>query len=226
MSSQVIKRFTAWSFSRWKAWATCPLKAKLNHLDKILEPPNKAMTRGSDIHKQAELLVKAGSGKIPDALKLFEKDFKKLCKTADVKTEEQWAFDKNWAPTGWFDRDCWCRMVVDAYYIVELKNGIRRAVIIDYKTGRMREENNPQLGLYALGAFRKFGCTEAVCEFWYLDQGEKVSIKFKADEEANIIEAWQDRVLPMLADTIFPPRPNPLCKWCFYSKTKNGNCQF
>ena len=33
-----IKPLTSWSFSRYSDYKTCPLKAKLKHIDKIQEP--------------------------------------------------------------------------------------------------------------------------------------------------------------------------------------------
>src|SRR3546814_12779240 len=43
-----------WSFSLYNTHKQCPLKAKLNAVDKIKEPGNDAMQRGNDVHKLCE----------------------------------------------------------------------------------------------------------------------------------------------------------------------------
>lgn len=227
MPSKPILRFTAWSHSRWKDYTLCPLKAKLKHLEKIPEPSSPAAARGSDIHKKAELFVAEKQAELPEELALFKKEFAVLTKQRKVQTEEQWAFDQNWKEVDWFSRDARCRMVIDAYYFTDMAGGKRRMTIVDYKTGKVREENKTQLSLYALGAFEKFGVDEVICEFWYLDAGERVKERFRPIEVPIIKEVWADRATPMLMDTTFAPRPNYLCKnWCPYAKHKSGHCQY
>src|SRR3546814_9340083 len=47
-----------WSFSLYNTHKQCPLKAKLNAVDKIKEPGNDAMQRGNDVHKLCEDYIK------------------------------------------------------------------------------------------------------------------------------------------------------------------------
>lgn len=52
------KRVKSWSWSAYALYKECPLKYKLEKLDKIEEPKNEAMSRGSVIGKMAECFVK------------------------------------------------------------------------------------------------------------------------------------------------------------------------
>ena len=70
------RQFTSWSFSRYMDWRGCPAKAKYKHLDKLAEPPNAAMERGSMIHKLAEDYTLGVLKRIPAELKAFADEFK------------------------------------------------------------------------------------------------------------------------------------------------------
>ncbi len=55
MPRKRIQKITAWSFSRYGDYQKCPLMAKFKAIDKIKEPSNKYLKRGTAIHKEAEL---------------------------------------------------------------------------------------------------------------------------------------------------------------------------
>ena len=228
-------RITAWSYSRWKDYAQCPRKAQYKHVLKLKEPSNKAMERGSSIHKEAELYLQGVEGsrnvfelplfgpKGDEDRPIYAKKLDALKKQGAV-AEEKWTFTETWGTTGWFDRDAWCRMGIDAY---ALKNRNREMLIVDYKTGKVRDENRKQLGIYALGAFtQRPELKRVVTEFWYVDANEQVRETFDVTEKEDILDAWMRRITPMLNDTIFAARPGPLCKWCHFRKANGGPCEF
>lgn len=237
MPTKPIKKFTAWSFSRLNNYRKCPFRAKLVYLDKVQEPESPALVGGHEAHTQAETYVNKPTKVLPDRLALFKADFTKLVKHA-VKTEDQWAFDRQWRAVDWFNRDCWVRVVIDAWYIVTKAASARRTkkddpsssstmIIIDYKTGKVREESKEQLGLYALAAFSKFPLIDEVeAQFWYLDQGEIVKLVFFRKDVPAMTEEWAKKVVPMMNDTKFAPRPGDYCRWCPHSKSKGGRCKF
>lgn len=178
------KRFTSWSYSRYSEYKMCPLKAKLNHLDKIKEPGSDAMERGNVIHRVAELYVKGasfediGDGGDPlrkptkkaegGSLYRFAAEFKELraryAKAPQGMTvETTWAFRRNWTRTKWNDWDeCALRIKVDLG-VVDDVGGKKRLLVMtvtDWKTGKFREQMKDdyleQLELYALGALLYF----------------------------------------------------------------------
>jgi CRISPR/Cas system-associated exonuclease Cas4 (RecB family) len=236
------KKFTAWSFSRYSEYRLCPLKAKLNHLDKIKEPPNEPMARGQRIHDQARDYLRGVLKKLPDELKLAKKWLDEVKKTAKRKiqgaiVEDDWAFTKDWNRTQWNDWDhCVLRVKLDAAHWEDKTT----LVVIDWKTGKLRaelvEEYLEQLELYALAAFMIFPhCQIVKPRLAYTDLGvvhPPEPIVFKRSQVPELQKAWARRVKPMLNDTTFAPRPNDKCRFCFYGqsgKTMKGGpglCKF
>lgn len=237
------KQITSWSFSRYSTYKTCPLKLKLNAIDKIAEPPNDAMKRGTDIHTLAEEYVKGKISRLPKELKLFEGEFKKLKAKykkgalTDIMVEDNWAFTNQWLGTVWNDWvNCWVRIKLDLAHLTE--PGILE--VIDWKTGKFRQENNEdyleQLELYALGAFLTLPqINEVRPKLKYLDHGityppEGADLIYKRSDLPKLKKVWEKRVKAMMNDKIFAPKPNNLCKWCFYRKSNKsvggGQCKF
>lgn len=233
-----VKKITAWSYSRLRDWETCPLKAKFKHVDKLKEPDSPAMQRGSDIHKLAEEYVKGMLPKLPKELANFKKEFMELRKSRGVLAEEQLAFDANFKlmdlETGWFDRNAWCRVKMDLRCVTE-----KLMRLIDHKTGKKKDEHRDQLEFYALVGFiiePKIDVVEA--ELWYLDVAGEEKItkeKFLRKDFEKIKQRWLKRVKPMLVDTEFHPKPNPMCRFCHFNASTTtykgepkpkGGCRF
>lgn len=238
------KQITSWSFSRYTTYKTCPLKLKLSAIDKISEPPNDAMKRGADIHTLAEEYINGKIPRLPKELKLFELEFKNLRSKykksvgkGTVLVEDNWAFTSDWVQTAWNDwTNCWVRIKLDLAHIS--KSGVLE--VIDWKTGKFRESSNEdyleQLELYALGAFLALPqINEVKPKLKYLDHGityppENAGITYKRSDLPKLKKAWENRVKAMMGDKIFAPKPNNLCKWCFYRKSNKdsggGQCKF
>lgn len=233
-----IQKITAWSYSRLRDWETCPLKAKFKHIDRLKEPDNPAMARGSEIHKLAEDYVKGALKRLPPELKNFKKEFAAMRKGKNVFVEEQLAFNANFElldlETGWFDRAAWCRVKMDLRAVA---NKVMR--LIDHKTGKQKAEHYDQLEFYALiGFILEPTIDEVHAELWYLDMsGEKKVLheRFYRKEFDKIKQRWLRRVKPMLCDTEFHPKPNPGCRFCYFNASETtyrgdpkpkGKCRF
>lgn len=232
------KKITAWSFSRYSDYKQCPLKCKLKHVDKIKEPPNKAMERGSLIHTLAEKYLKGELSKLPPELKLFEAEFKKL--RAQFKksingmvVEDNWSFTKSWDETSWNDWvGCWVRIKLDCAHHEDEET----LIVTDWKTGKFRVESHSeyveQLELYSLAALLLHPHLQQVKpRLVYLDQGEIYPAKgeelvFTRADIPKLKKLWEKRVKAMMSDTTFAPRPNDKCHWCFFSANKNGPCKY
>lgn len=241
-----LKPLTSWSFSRYSDWRTCPLKAKLKHIDKISEPPNPAMQRGNDIHQMAENYVKGTLARLPAELSKFKQDFMDLRKRYKAKkepmiVEDQWAFTATWEETRWNDwANCWLRIKLD---VAHYEGNVLYKT--DWKTGKYSDykvtEYNEQLELYALAAILMSARADVVVRprIGWLDEGfythptdkAGVEVEYTKDDEARLKKEWLRRVTPMMKDTRFAPKPNATCKWCFYGqagKAKGGPgiCKF
>lgn len=215
------KTITSWSYSALKNYKSCPRKVKLSRIDKIKEPGSPAMERGTAIHLLAETFIKEKQKRMPEELLKFEKLIKRLASKGAV-CEEEWAFRKDWTPCGWFDADCWLRAKLDA----RLEVGTTME-IYDWKTGKTYEDNKAQCSFYAMLTFILYPWIKKVkTTLCYLDSGDEQTDTYTSDELTDMIAAWEEEARPMLSDTIFAPRPSYLCKYCFYSKAKNNNCEF
>ncbi len=225
---------TSWSFSRYSDYKKCPALAKYKHVMKMKEPPNKAMERGTAIHKLAEDYVDGNIKRCPTELKLMEANFKHLKKQKTIFIEEQWAFRKDWSETDWKDWDgCWLRIKIDVAYI----NGNNALSVIDHKTGSMREERKAeymeQLELYGLAGLVKFpDIEEVIPSLWYIDHGvvypgtDDIMLSYTQDDKKQLMKLWEGRVKPMLTDKTFKPKPNYGCSYCAFSKAKGGMCKY
>lgn len=230
-----IKPISQWSFSRYNDYRKCPALAKYKFIDKIKEPGNAAMDRGSAIHKMAEDYTKGLLKKLPKELELFSEEFKALKKQKVKFVEEQWIFKNDWSLTDWNDwNGAWLRVKLDVAYINTEHNVM---VIIDHKTGRYKPDNQleykEQLELYGLAGLVKEPSVEAVSpRLWYLDHGvihpdpEQEEIEFTRADLPSLDKTWRARIKKMLTDTTFKPTPGAACTYCFFRKSNNGPCKF
>lgn len=233
------KQITSWSFSRYSDYKTCPLKAKLKHVDRIKEPGSDALNRGAAIHDLAEKYIKGmvKTRAFPMELKAFETEFKAL--KAQFKkpvngmvVEDNWSFTKDWQETEWDNwAHCWVRIKLDCAHHEDDET----LIITDWKTGKFRIEMNEdyveQLELYALSALLLHPHIEKVKpRLVYLDQGTIYPEKpedmcFTRANISALKKKWEKRTKAMMNDKIFAPRPNDKCKWCWYGqsgKSKGG----
>jgi len=233
------KQITSWSFSRYGDYTMCPLRAKLKHIDKVIEPGNDAMTRGSMIHKAAELYIIGATPRLPVALKHFADLFRELRRqhekaSTSVIVEETWALTKTWEPTVWNDwAGCWLRVKLDCAHRIG-----DTMTTYDWKTGKFspmrQEEYLIQLELYALAALVLHEDLAVVePRLIYLDTGNTyptVATQYTRDDIVELKKDWVGRTKAMLKDKRFAPRPNDKCRWCHYRAANKANgggqCKF
>lgn len=225
-----VQQITAWSYSRWAQYEECPYKAKLKFIEKLPEPGSVAMNRGGDIHKLAEKAIVWPRTKLAPELGRFAQEFKDLRKLKRVETELELAYTKTWDPCDWKDWDhAWVRIKIDLLTPPD-KQGIIE--VVDHKTGKPKPAYAPQLELYALGALLRYPqATAARTRLWYLDHGiispeKKTEGMYQQSDVPALKKTWEKRVVPMLSDTKFAPKPGNYCTWCAFSKSKGGPCVY
>lgn len=214
----------AWSYSRLSTYEECPLKAKLKYVVKMPEPSHPAMARGAAIHEEAAAYLSKEKSRVPASLKQLDNLFRALRKK-EPEVELQIAFDRTWKTTEWFSSQAWLRVVVDALVIEG-----PRAIVIDHKTGKIREGYDSQLDLYAAAIFSAYPEVETVePELWFVDHGVTLPVppkKYHRDELPTLKKRWAKRALPMLSDKRFAPRAGNYCRWCHFRKSNGGPCKF
>lgn len=236
-----IKQIKSWSFSRYSDYRQCPLKAKLKHIDRIQEPPNDAMARGSAIHEMAEKYIKGGLKRLPaelkpveDEMKSLKEKFKKMSQTMLV--EDTWAFTKDWEETAWDDwAKCWLRIKLDCAH----HEDDTTLIVTDWKTGKFRADQNEdyveQLELYALAALLLHEHIQQVKpRLVYVDHGlvypDGDPLVYTRKDIQRLKTLWAKRTKAMLNDKKFAPRPNNRCRWCFYRASNKeaggGQCKY
>lgn len=230
-----FKPLVSWSFSRWSDYRKCPALFCYKHLQKLKEPPNPAMERGSAIHKLAEEYTLGRLKKLPKELELFKDEFAELKKQKIKFVEESWSFRKDWTLTEYDDwNHCWLRVKTDAAYVHPKHNVL---VVIDHKTGKPRpektEEYELQLELYGLAGLEQQPEIDLVSpRLWYLDVGEiypnpeEREIEYLRADQKELRKKWEARVAPMFKDTQFKPKPGDACRWCHYRKSNGGPCKY
>lgn len=219
-----IKMITAWSFSRLEKYRKCPRLAKRIIIDKLTEPENDAMRRGSIVHGHAQSYTEKKTAVLDKSLELFADRFKKLRTMKGGVCEVQIAISSLWEQCDWKDwRLAWCRIVADFLYV-----GKKEALIIDHKTGRMREESKEQLSLYAAVIMSLYPKVEKVtAELWYLDSGDVVSMVFPRTQLVELREYWVKESSDILRDSNFRATPSAnSCRFCPDSKAKGGTCKY
>jgi CRISPR/Cas system-associated exonuclease Cas4 (RecB family) len=239
-----IKPLTAWSFSRYSTYSECPLKIKFTAVDRLKEPGNQAMERGNNIHNMAEQYIKGILKSLPPELQKFRTEFtalKKMYKKdpSTMVVEDNWAFTKDWDETQWDNwTKCYVRIKLDCAHHEDATT----LVVSDWKTGKFREDQNvkylEQLELYALAALLLHPHIELVKpRLVYLDLGTtfpgvgQALLQYTRKDIPRLQKIWNKRVQAMMGDTIFAPRPNNNCRWCWFgqsgvAKGGPGLCKF
>jgi len=225
---------SAWSYSVYTSYLNCPFQVCL---EKIIrhrvqeEPKNEAMERGTRVHDAAEAFV----GSIGRAPKLIpelqgQRDLLMRLRKANARTEQEWAFTREWTPTGWLDRDCWLRIKVDACTDAKTPPTVE---IVDYKTGRVHPEHKQQRSLYALGGLQLVQIgqlaggakdVQLTAAHVYTDTTQTATEQYVMKDLPALKREWLTRIKTMMSDTQFRTKVGRHCRWCKFAKSKGGPC--
>ena len=202
-----------WSFSRIKAFDTCP--KQFYHVNVLKQFPFKeteAMRYGTEFHEAAEHFIRDGTP-VPDrfafarpALEvLAAKSGEKLCEQKMGLTAELEACD-------FFAKDVWFRGIVD---LLIIDGDV--ATVIDYKTGKSsRYAEKGQLELMALSVFRHFPEVKTVrAGLLFVIANELVKAKYEKTGQKDMWRKWLSEYGKMesaFETGVWNPKPSGLCK--------------
>lgn len=216
------KKLTSWSYSRKSTYDRCPAQAFYKFIQKVEEPGNAAMARGSKLGDEAEEYAVGTRKRRPKICDLFKKEFtalRKLPRKAQLARQLELAVTKDWEPCDWRDWDhAWLRAKLDLQYFVMDDT----VVVIDIKTGRFRMEYEEQLEIYATVVLAHVGAhvKNFRCALWFLDEGEVLEREYTRAQVLKLRKKIERGVKRMLDDTAFRPTPSHACSWCWYGQTK------
>lgn len=205
-----MKKF-AWSYSRLKAFEVCPKKYFHTMVAKdFVEPEDENLRYGNKVHKALELRVAKGK-KLPIDLSHLEPVAAKFAAAPGEKlVEQKLAITKDFQPTGWFDPDVWFRAIIDLAIVNPPK-----AVVVDYKTGKMSNDFI-QLNLATAVFFlHEPEADEAKVMFYWTKHKKPTSSTLHREDIPTVWNEALPRVKKLEAahaKTDFPARPSGLCR--------------
>jgi hypothetical protein len=205
----------AWSHTSLTAFETCPKQYYHTKVAKdVAQDFGEAAAWGNKVHKLLEERLTL-STPLPDYLQHCEPIVKDiLSRDGQLLVEEKVALDKDLRPVTFFAKDAWCRGVLDVGKVNE-----RNAVILDWKTGK-RKPDNDQLKLFAAFTFAKFPWVEKIATafVWLKDNKLDKKVFTRKQDLAGIWSEVMPRVNRLDAayqKDSWPAKPNGLCKaWC------------
>lgn len=222
--SKALQFTDPWGWSKLDTYRACPAQFRYKFIDKIKEPGSPAMERGTKIHNALEMFVNGWAKDVPHEINPFWKRLLTQLKKENPKTEASWGITKEWKPLpNWFEKDTWCRAKSDVYYI---KGDL--LVLIDFKTGKFRIPSDDQNKLYAVIGYSMFPVVQRVrTSFWFVDQSEAPHEEiYKADDLERMRGYFNKEAAKLYDDRSFKPKPGNACRYCAFSRQKNGPCQY
>lgn len=218
----------AWSHSAWATYEQCPLKYKLEKIDKLAKPEGPALERGRKIHDDIANVIQHQRDPA-----LYREDFQYHHDLIDqlfnayaegaVVVEQQWGFNETWKPTGWFGSDIWVRAIVDALITYDDMT----AEVVDWKTGKRYGSNDDQMEIFAVTTGQKLKDYGTITtRLAYVDSNEQEIVDWTPHDRELLKDKWTEKVQPMFHDTEWLPRPNDKCRFCPFAKDKGGQCRY
>jgi PD-(D/E)XK nuclease superfamily len=216
-----------WSHTMLELFEQCPRKFYHRYILKEKEPPSKVLEHGNMIHKACENYLNTQGRAAALAIEPYRPILDSVLRQAEGKTlqvERKLAISKNMKVTDFFNHACWGRGAAD----VIILDG-DRAMLIDWKTGKVREKSEQLLTLAHAFMFTEFHRINTItaCNI-FLEHGKiGQPYTFKREDNAKF---WQwmtpriQRVEQAIASNAFCMMPGPLCGYCYViSCPKNPN---
>lgn len=224
----VTKPLTSWSYSRYSKHEKCPLAFKLEVLDGRKEPDNAAQAKGQIMHKAAAKYLTTPDSWLSNPPTEMGKASALAVEVATMDNkvvEQQWGYDRNWKPTGWFGSDTWFRSVLDVAVLYDDLT----AEVIDWKSGKAYGSHADQMELFAISVMVRYPvATHVTTRLAYTDFAKSEFGEYPRADLEKMITKWEGKVRPMFSDTVYLPRPGEHCKFCPFSRSKtNGqDCRY
>jgi hypothetical protein len=217
------KQFTdPWGFSKLDVYRACPQKFEYQFIQKLPQPGSAAMTRGSTMHEDIEHYLNGWAPGLTSEVAAW-KDALDALKTKNFKGEQAIGIDKNWGLLpDWFAKETWLRVKMDAYFIED-----DEMTVIDFKSGKFRIPSEDQIELYAVAGLSIAPQVKKVnAQFWFLDTDDVYNKTYTAEQLVLLRKKYERECQPLYTDSTWTPAPSRECRWCPYSKTKGGKCQY
>jgi hypothetical protein len=209
-------------FSKLDVFRECPQKFKFQFIDKLPQPSSPALERGGAVHANIEEYLNGWTTELKEPADNWKEAIDAL-KTKDFRGEQPIGISRDWRRLdNWFHPETWLRVKMDAYYIEHPE-----ITVVDFKTGKFRIPSTEQVELYALAGLSICPTIEsAIAEMWYLDTGDVYKKVYTRDELIKLRAKYEQEFDKLSSNEVWKPTPSSNCRWCPYTKTKGGPCQY
>ncbi len=186
------------------------------------EPPSQALKDGRDAHQAFEARLKNGTA-LPEPWKGFEPYCVTLTGHRPL-VEVSLAIKADGSPTNFWDDSAWFRGKVDVATL-QPKPGEGdpiAAVILDWKTGKKREEPD-ELEIFGLLIKAAYPLVKQVNGYYiWLKEGKVGALHLLSETEAKLAQLKErtERIEKSVQTDFFPPIQGPLCGWCPVKKCR------
>jgi CRISPR/Cas system-associated exonuclease Cas4 (RecB family) len=118
---------------------------------------------------------------------------------------------------------------IDRIDLISEKNGVKEVRIIDYKTGKVKEEGDIkkdlQLPLYAIAAEKTLGVKVVEAKYVFIEYGEEVSVDISEARRSKAEREVEEAVGGIIKNN-FKATPGFLCRYCDYKDIcEDANCK-
>ncbi len=201
-----------WSWSSLQSFETCPWRHYLTKITKeIVEPTTPALADGRATHKALEDGVN-GKPMYSGYAKYIPIVEKVRAAKGQKHTEIKFGITSNFQRTGFFDKNVWCRGVIDLAVI-----GENTGVLIDWKTGKPKIDSD-QLKLFSAAGFAMYPFLKKMkTGYAWLDHNKIDAETYYREDVPLIWQEFAPRIKRMeIAQerNDWPCKPSGLCGWC------------
>lgn len=202
-----------WSYSRAKAFETCP---KQFYHTKILkeypQPETEAMRYGTDVHLACEEYICSGK-EMPKKYEQFRGVLDALnAKPGTKYCEYKMGLTADLEPCEFDAEYVWYRGIADLLIVDN-----DRAWVVDYKTGKSaRYADTGQLELMALSVFKHFPEVKTVSAgLLFLVSNNFIKAKYDTTDSAKLWQKWlgvHAKMVKAAESGVWNPNPSGLCR--------------
>jgi hypothetical protein len=228
--------YNPYSVSKIGAFNQCPMKFKLNYIDKVKIDwvPQLALERGSYMHtvlennfdystpwKLSEVFTEEHRLETIEILKKFRasnigQEIQDLINHPSSKLELDFSFNSKLEIVDYWDKSSWFRGSADLY-----NTDLSTPLIIDYKSGKDKS-NDPDFGtdqgmLYAVYLFIRYPeLNKVLAKFVFLEHSTYKDIYFYRTDFNKYIKQIYNRTKKVEDTKVFKPEVSALCDYCDY----------
>lgn len=206
------------SYTMLRNYENCPRKAHHIHVLKDLpKEDSEAMRWGIAVHKAMEQRINHGTA-LPKEMEAFEPIVAPVAPGARGTAELDLGIKEDGSPCGFFDKGVWLRGKLDV--VLQAHD---RALLLDWKTGKPREEPE-ELRIQGVLLKAHFPEVRTIKGRYVWLAEKRLGKEHDVSDTAETLESIRRQCSEIVRShemKHWPPKQNPLCGWCPVS-----SCEF